>query len=71
MKKLTRLIVGEYAEGVDPILFGENVAKVGAKWNIEIFQNVHSVARWVRENTNLEELESGLFLVEDERTDMF
>jgi len=67
VRKLTRLIVGEYESlHVDPSLFKESVARVGAKWDISMFADANEAAQWVRDNTDLEEVEPGKFLIAPE-----
>ena len=71
VKKLTRFIVGEYNENyVNGIDFANNVAKVGAEFNIEIFPDNASCAEWLRKNTSCVEKSPNVFDLSDEYTDI-
>lgn len=62
--KLTRFLIGEYNEEyVDPIVFSESVQRVGARFDISIFDYTYEAKEWIRSNTNLEEVSEGKFLL--------
>lgn len=66
VKKLTRLIIAEYNEQyINWDEFFNNVTKVGAEFNIEAFVNSEEAKQWIRNNTDLIEVEEWKFLVSE------
>jgi len=73
VKSLSRFIVGEYNEKyVDGEQYTANVQRVGSQFQIDIFTTKEEAIQWIQDNTDLQEVESGKFLIaeasEDEMT---
>lgn len=67
--KLTRLVVCEYNEQyVDPVEFSRSITNVWARFNIEIFANSSDAIDWIKANTDLVELNPGVFQINGEHT---
>lgn len=66
VKKLSRLIVAEYNDQyINWEEFFNNVAKVWAEFNIQAFSSNEEAKQWIRDNTNLVEVNPGKFLVNE------
>jgi len=60
--KLKRLIIWEYDENIISELdFMNNIKNVWAQYQIEIFDNLENTKQWIRDNTNLIEIEDWKF----------
>jgi hypothetical protein len=58
VKRLSRLIIWEYNEEyIDVEEFKNNIKNVWAEYQIRMFDNIEEVNKWIREHTNLEEVE--------------
>ena len=68
IKKLTRFIMCEYNETyVDPVELARSMSNVGARFDIHML-DVETSRQWVRDNTNLEEIETWKFKISNETT---
>lgn len=66
VKKLTRFIIWEYNElYINWAEFARSVSAVGAEFQIEMFTTAEEACEWVRSNTNLQEVETGKFLISE------
>lgn len=66
VKKLSRLIIAEYNDAyINWEEFFNNVAKVWAEFNIEAFATNEEAKQWIRNNTNLVEVEEWKFLISE------
>ncbi len=66
--KLTRFISCEYNETyVDPIELQHSLENVWARFDIDVL-NVEEARQWIRDNTSLEEVETGKFKLSEETT---
>ena len=69
IKKLTRLIIGEYNETyVDPIEFSRSITNVWARFNISMFNTLEETIIWIKANTNLVEKTHWVFILSEETT---
>lgn len=66
IKKLTRFLMFEYNETyVDPIELQRSAENVWRRFDIAM-QDIETIRQWIRDNTNLEELDPWKFLINPE-----
>ena len=63
--KLTRFMLAEYNETyVDEVELARSITNVWARFNIDMV-DVETARQWIRENTSLQEIETGKFLISE------
>lgn len=68
VKKLTRFLMFEYNETyVDPLELERSAENIWKEFDIAM-QDVETIRQWLRDNTNLEEVETWKFLINPEST---
>jgi len=62
IKKQTRFMTGEFnAEYIDEADYKASVAQVGSQFQIEVFATPKEATTWIKDNTDLTEVEPGKF----------
>lgn len=65
--KLTRFILAEYNEVyVDWAELSRSITNVWARFNIDMFTDLEIAKQWIRDNTNLQEVEEWKFLISEQ-----
>ena len=66
VKKLTRFIMCEYNEQyVDQTELARSLKNIWARFDIDIFTDIETARQRIRTNTNLQEVETGKFLIRE------
>lgn len=64
IKNLRRFAILE-ANGIDVEEFKNNVIKIWATFDINTFTTIEEARQWIRDNTDLQEIEDGEFLISE------
>lgn len=63
--KLSRLFIAEYDESQDLEKYKESITTKWYRFSVELFTNIDECIMWIKDNTDLVEVEAGKFLIAD------